>query len=150
MKNPFSKKHVRSAEDEELIEGLSNQLALSQTHIEVAAEALDHKDAEMFALIEKLHQTMGGKRTPKNESEALERLREMRAHADLYLSIREVLAGRFTADKALLRRLACSLGTAQMDVDTVMARAGQMTNVMAVNRQLSAKVERLEREIEDE
>ena len=130
-------------------EQLSKHCADHQTYVEVAAEALERKDQELMAFIHKLHNTMGGEHVPTCEAEALEALRLIRGRADKYLAIREVLAGKFDPDQAILRRIACSVGTSQLDIDSVVERAGELSNVHVKNAEMFRELVEARRRIEE-
>jgi hypothetical protein len=110
-------------------DAMADRLAEFQTQIEVAAQALDRKDSELFEFIGKLHNTMGGATRPTCESEAMDRLRVIRAQADKYLAIRDALSGNLDVDATLLKRLACAMGTAELDVESVIGRANALAKV---------------------
>ena len=107
-----------------------------------------------------MHETIGDVKylkSPKNEEQALDRMRRIREKSDKYQAICEVMAGNFDADEHLLKRLACAVGCSQFDVETVVARAGQLAAVNATNaglqRELAGerqKVEWLEEERDDD
>jgi len=126
-------------------ERLSDRLAQFQTVIEIQAEALSRKDAEMDAFVAKLHATMG---VPvSTEEDTFESLRTQRAHADLYRNIRAVLAGRYDADDALMRRLACAMGCSQWDSGSLVRRA---SNLAVGNRKLELDLAQARARIEEE
>lgn len=117
-------------------EQLSQRCAEHQTTVEVAIAAMERKDKELMEFIHKLHNTMGGDSVPTCEAEALAQLRVIRGRADKYLAIREVLAGRFNPDEHVLRRIACAVGTSHLDLDSVVERAGQLSQVHVKNAEL--------------
>lgn len=129
-------------------DAMSNRLAEFQTQIEVAAQALDKKDIELFHFISRLHNTMGGETQPANESEALDRLRVIRAQADKYLAIRDALAGSLDVDAVLLKRLACAMGTSEIDCEAVIGRANALAKVHVTNGELNRENERLRAEVD--
>ena len=137
-------------------DAMADRLAEFQIQVEVAAQALDKKEIELFDFIGRLHNTMGGETQPANESEALDRLRVIRAQADNYLTIRGALAGNLDVDAVLLKRLACAMGTSALDVESVIGRANALAKVNVANgelvrenEQLLDRIDRLENE-EDE
>lgn len=129
---------------------MSDRLAEFQIQIEVAAEALAQKDAELFEFIERLHNTMGGLTRPTCESDALDRLRVIRAQADKYVVIRDALAGRIDPDAMLIRNLACAMGTAELNAVAIIARAQTLVKTNHLNTQLVQEVKSLQRQLDDD
>lgn len=130
-------------------EKLSDRLAEFQIQIEVMGEVLEQKDQRMMEFIDQLHNTMGGERAPTCEAEALNDLRMIRARSDMYVAIREVLAGRFSPDQAILRRIAGAVGTSQLDIESVVNRAGQLSQVHSENAGLRRDLVLAKQEIDD-
>ena len=136
-----------------LLGRMSDRLHEHQTQIEVMSEALNQKDTNMLELVGRLHENMGGTRVPKNEDDALVRLRSIRAQADRYQEIIAMVHGEYDADNALLKRVACALGTADFEVNHIISRAGHLA--AAHSRELALKRELAEAkteiaELEDE
>lgn len=129
-------------------DALSNRLAEFQIQVEVAALALEQKDLEMFKFVGCLHETMGGETRPMCETEALARLRVIRAQADKYLAIRDALAGSLDVDAVLLRRLACAMGTSQIDCEAVIGRANALAKVNVTNGELTRTIARMQAEMD--
>lgn len=71
----------------------------------------------------------------------LRRLTELRSSQDTMHQVWKVMTGIYDADQALLRRLACALGTSELDEAAVIRRASQMN--LNTNR-----IAALERELE--
>lgn len=135
-------------------EQMGAQLENHQRTIEVMGEALTEKDTASAEFVGRLHETMGGAQALTCEGDALARLRVLRAHADQYIAIRDVLAGRFDPSVAVLKRVACAVGCAQFDVETVVERAGQIAQAnTASKRELATamgRVDELEGELNDD
>lgn len=147
----FRRKKKRDQELQELRdqnEQLSTRCAEHQTHVEVANEAMNRNEAALMEFLRRLHHTMGGKKEPTCEEDTIADLRRIRAQSDMYLNIRAMLAGRFNADEALVRRIACAVGTSMLDVDSVVERAGQLSQVHAENIRLNQELEKAQRRIE--
>lgn len=147
-----NRKTLRNATHKRLLEEnnkLSDRLFEFQTQIEVMGEALEMAEKRMLRFIDQLHNTMGGASVPTCEAEALDALRFIRGRADKYVAIREVLAGRFDPDQAILRRIACAVGTSQLDIESVIKRAGQLSQVNSKNAELTRDLVRARQEIEE-
>jgi hypothetical protein len=134
---------------------MGERLHEHQTQIEVMAEALNQKDVAMLEFIGKLHENMGGTRTLKTEDEALARLRTIRAAADRYYAIIDMMRGDYDADAALLKRVACALGTADFESNHIINRAGYLaaahSREQALKRELDeagTEIAELEEELE--
>lgn len=136
---------------------MSERLHEMQVTVEVQSEALTQKDVELMEFVHKLHETMGGEKRLNSEADALARLRELRGNSDTYLAIRAVIRGNYDPDAELLRRLACAVGTSQLDVDSVIRRAAQLSTALTKNaglqyelRNAKSLIEELEEEIHGE
>lgn len=132
---------------------MAERLHEMQVTVEVQSEALTQKDEELMKFVALLHETMGGEKKLRTEADALSQLRLLRGQSDTYLAIRAAIRGDYDPDAALLRRLACSLGTSQLDVESVIARAAQLSTVLAKNAGLEYELrnsKELVDELEDE
>jgi hypothetical protein len=132
---------------------LEKRLYEMQTTVEVQSDALNQKDVALMEFVHKLHETMGGEKKLTCEEDALARLRVLRDQSDRYLAIRSVIRGDYDAEEALLKRLACSLGCSQFDVENVIKRAGVLAGVLSENVGLKHELRNskdLIEELEDE
>lgn len=132
-----------------LRDAMSDRLHEAQVQIEVMAQALDQKDAELMAFVGRLHENMGGELRLESEGDALARLRVIRAQAEMFTAIMDVIEGRYDADQALLKRVACALGISQFDVNSVISQAGRLAGAHSRELALIHKVKQLEEEIEE-
>lgn len=123
-------------------DAMSDRLYEFEVQVKVAGEALVQKDSELHVFIEQLHNTMGGATLPTCESEALARLRVLRAQSDKYVAIRDALSGSLDADATLLRRLACAMGTADLSVESVIDRANTLAKMNVANGELKRTIAR--------
>jgi len=135
-------------------DSLSARLSEFQTQVEVAGEALQLKDLEFVSFLHELQEAIGGEFTTRES--ALDCIRRIRAKGDLMQTIFDVIDGAFEPDAELLRRVACALGTSQLDVGSVLAQANGLGSVQAKNielfRQLrtaQVRVAELEEEVYD-
>ena len=140
----------------QLLDQMSERLAEHQTQIEVMAEALNKKDADLLAFVDRLHENMGGELKLDSEAAALSRLRVIRGQAERYTAIMDMIHGDYDADAALLKRVACALGTADFEVNHIISRAGHLaaahSREMALKRELAdakTEIEGLKEELID-
>ncbi len=138
---------------ESLLSDMEERLMEHQATVEVMADALEQKDVALGDFILELHEGMGGEVVPKNKGATLERLRQIRDGYDRYTAIREVMAGMYSMEAGFLKRLACALGCAQWDVETILGRAGILSGAHVKNaelyRELTLEKQKV-RELEDE
>ena len=139
----------------EQVDALGDRLMEHQTRIELMQVEIVTKDEEYLLFIAELHEHMG--RSVSGREHTLQYVANLRAQAETMQSIKAILAGQYDADAALLRRLACSMGTSHMDVDSVVQRAGVLSQVNVRNaemertvRQKQDTIDELEIELEDE
>lgn len=132
-----------------ILDAMEERLHEHQVQIEVMGEALTRKDDEMLAFVHRLHETMGGDQKLMCEGDALARLRVLRSQSDQYTAIMDAVNGRYCADIALRKRLACSLGCAQFDADTITKRAIQLAGELSKNGELTRELGEKEQEISD-
>lgn len=128
---------------------MSERLHEAQVRIEVMAKALEQKDEALMEFVGKLHENMGGELKLTCEADAMARLRVIRAQAERYTAIMDVIDGRYDADEALLKRVACALGTSQFDVNSIISQAGHLAGVMSKNAELTLRVAKMQQEIEE-
>ena len=137
----------------QLLDQMSERLAEHQTQIEVMAEALNKKDADLLAFVDRLHENMGGELKLDSEAAALSRLRVIRGQAERYTAIMDMIHGDYDADAALLKRVACALGTADFEVNHIISRAGHLAAAhvreLALKRELADAKQEIE-ELKDE
>lgn len=145
----FNKTKLKAAEA--TIVQFEAALLNAQRTVEVMGASLTQKDNAFIEFIDQIHNVMGGTMRITSEADAMKRLRELRAHADQYVAIREVLAGRFDPDAQLLKQIACAAGCSQFDIDSLRNRVSHLAGVLGENVKLSnelraakAKIEELE------
>lgn len=125
------------------INDLGDRLVEQQTRIELMQVEIVTKDEEYLKFISELHEHMGESVTGRDHT--LQYVAGLRAQAETMQTIQIMLAGQYDADAALLRRLACAMGTSHMDLNSVVQRAGVLSQVNVRN----AELERLVRQKED-
>lgn len=72
-----------------------------------------------------------------------------RAAADKLHELRQMLAGTYSADTALCRRLACSFGMSTWDPDRLVQRGAALANALRQNKELQQRVRELEVQADD-
>lgn len=132
-----------------LLDAMGDRLHDHQVQIEVMGEALTRKDDDNLAFVHRLHETMGGDQKLMCEGDALARLRVLRGQSDKYLDMVAAMRGDYDAEGALLRRLACALGCAQFDLDTIVKRAAQLASELPKNVKLTRELEEKRQKVED-
>lgn len=130
-------------------DSMSEQLYTHQRTIEVMADTLEQKDAALLEFVGRLHENMGGELKLTCEGDALARLRVIRAQAERYTAILDMIHGSYDADEALLKRVACALGTSQLDVNSIISRAGHLAGAQSKNIELTLKIAEMQQEIEE-
>lgn len=130
-------------------DAMSERLFEAQTQIEVMGEALNRKDGELLKFVDKLHENMGGTLKLTCEADALSRLRVIRDQAERYTAIMDVIHGTYDADKTMLKRVACALGTADFDVHNIISQAGNLAAAHSRELALKRELEEAKTEIEE-
>lgn len=74
----------------------------------------------------------------------VEHVRQLREKARKWDGVSDFVGGTFNADEALLRKLACALGTSQLDEQSVKDRAAALGKVNAENAELRQRLARFD------
>lgn len=141
-----------NAELEQQMRDMEAQLEVSQAQIEVMNMAVEREAQKTVDFIGRLVHTMGEGYGGEISDEAgtLAQLRVIRGRADKYVAIRDVLAGRFDPDDWLLKRLACALGTSQVDQKSVIERAGVLATANVRAAQMEVELRKAQDELADD
>lgn len=143
----FFRVRKQLSELNDLLDAMGDKLHDHQVQIEVMGEALTQKDNDMLAFVHRLHETMGGNQKLTCEGDAMARLRVLRSHSDQYIAIMDVVNGNYCADFTLRKRIACSLGCAQFDTETIVKRASHLAGELPKNIELTRELGEKEQEI---
>ena len=128
-------------------DALSNQCAMHQASAEVAQEGAMKYRAEFLEFANEIIGATGQEFDDLNK--VADYVRDMRRKVDKYHHIINVMNDKFNPDEQLLRRMACALGTSQLDPNTVIARVDDLTTIKREKQAVERKLERATNELKE-